>query len=75
MKGALERVLNQCDTYLSSRTANDRESTLNAFPLTNAQVEKYIEQATTMGSSGLRGMIQATCTLIYRKINMLDDRE
>ena len=57
MKGALERVLNQCDTYLTSRIANDRDNSLNTLPLTSAQIEKYLEQATAMGSSGLRGTL------------------
>nr|CAB3224479.1 calcium-transporting ATPase type 2C member 1 [Phallusia mammillata] len=45
MKGAVERVLVQCDTYLDSN---------HPMPLTKSMIDKFEDQAKFMGSTGLR---------------------
>jgi len=51
MKGALERVLIQCATYLGGKSEG-----VNALPLTSSIKERFVEQARLMGSTGLRGL-------------------
>jgi len=51
MKGAVEHVLNQCSTYLM--TGN--HVGLHSLPLAQNQINKVLDQAKFMGSTGLRG--------------------
>nr|XP_009860106.1 calcium-transporting ATPase type 2C member 1 isoform X2 [Ciona intestinalis] len=56
VKGAVERVLSQCDTFLCGKEGDSPAS----LPLTKATMENYLEQAKFMGSTGLRVLALAS---------------
>ncbi|CAK8684674.1 unnamed protein product [Clavelina lepadiformis] len=55
MKGAVERVLNQCDTYLAKKSDHE----LHTLPLTKFIIERFLGQAKLMGTTGLRVLAMA----------------
>ena len=52
VKGALERILPNCDKYFYKGTS---------MPLSSKQSEAYIQEAKQLGRTGLRGM----CEFVY----------
>ena len=53
MKGAIERVMQQCSTY---QTINKENNKLVNMPLDNTFRSKMLLESQYMGSSGLRGL-------------------
>uniref|UniRef100_H2ZPN5 Calcium-transporting ATPase n=1 Tax=Ciona savignyi TaxID=51511 RepID=H2ZPN5_CIOSA len=56
VKGAVERVISECDTYLST----DETNSTALLPLTKATMENYLDQAKFMGNTGLRVLALAS---------------
>ena len=61
MKGAIERVLLQCNTYLVAQYVEGEDGKsgrkqLMAQPLDDNLAKKLLAQANYMGSTGLRGL-------------------